>query len=183
MRIATKKGDGGTTGRLFGSRVSKTDPAIQTVGDIDELNAALGLIKVNLSSLSEEFMAVEKIQHALTLLMGEVAAEAERRAEYVEKYDYVKQEDMDWLEARVDKLQDMRELDQQGWVLYGNSKPGAFSDMASKVCRRAERSLLFLKEAEQLGSVRAICVKYLNRLSDYLHLLARYFDYSKLTTN
>lgn len=177
MRIATKTGDNGKTGRLFGTRVSKTSPAIQTVGDIDELNAAIGLIKAHIPYGCAVFWyhsILEKIQHALTLFMGEVAAEETKREEYLSKYDYIKEEDMDWLESELDKLQNMKELDQQGWILYGNSVPGAFADMSSKVCRRAERSLLLLMEQESL--IRPSLCKYLNRLSDFLHMLARRFD-------
>lgn len=181
MRITTKTGDNGTTGRLFGSRVSKASQAINTVGDVDELNAALGLVKFDLGKEEHYFKVIEKIQHALTLAMGEIAAEQNKRNEYVEKYDYVKDADMTWLDSEVIRLQNMEELDQQGWVLYGNSKRGAFADFAAKVCRRAERSLLLLISEENCveEAVRGIVVKYLNRLSDFLHLLARYFDHLK----
>ena len=188
MKIATKSGDKGTTGRLFGSRVKKSHPAIVAVGDIDELNAALGLLKYTIRELygsyglpceaippTGYFKFIAELQHKLTLFMGEVAAERDKRQEYVDKYDYVKDSDLDELDAKVDALQDMRELDQQGWVLYGNSKSGAQADFASKVCRRAERSLLELHYLE--NPLRHTLVKYINRLSDFLHLLARYFDY------
>ena len=184
MKIATKSGDKGSTGRLFGTRVKKNHPAMNAVGDIDELNAALGLFKYSIRELYGACVGlpeigymqfIEELQHKLTLFMGEAAAEQDKRAEYIEKYDYLKDSDLVDLDLKVDELQDMKELNQQGWVLYGNSKLGAQADFASKVCRRAERSLMELHYLED--PLRPTLVKYINRLSDFLHLLARYFDY------
>lgn len=185
MKIATKSGDKGTTGRLFGTRVPKNHCSMNAVGDIDELNAALGLLKFGIKEEFRDYQdfyplkyhkILEEIQHKLTLYMGEVAAEPHKRQEYVEKYDHIKDEDLvNYLDALVDELQDKPELDQQGWVLYGNSKLGAQADFASKVCRRAERSLNEVSYME--NPIRPLLVKYINRLSDFLHLLARYFDH------
>jgi cob(I)alamin adenosyltransferase len=188
MKIATKSGDKGNTGRLFGTRVKKTESAIHAVGDIDELNAALGILKFAIKDMCKAddppcdnisatgyYMFLEEIQHKLTLYMGEVAAEQDKRQEYVDKYDYLKSADLTTLDGYVDVLQNMKELDQQGWVLYGNSRLGALSDFASKVCRRAERSVLAVAYTE--SGLRPELLKYINRLSDFLHLLARYFDH------
>jgi cob(I)alamin adenosyltransferase len=183
MRIATKSGDKGKTGRLYGTRVSKASAVMHAVGDIDELNAAVGLLKSKMLKDDRYFSFLEKIQHTLTLLMGEVAAEPEKRSHYVSNYDYVKESDLDALDTQVNMLQDMTELDQQGWVLYGNSKLGAKADFTSKVCRRAERSFLAIidEEAEEPeeNQCRPVLQKYLNRLSDFFHLAARYFDHLK----
>jgi cob(I)alamin adenosyltransferase len=177
MKIATKSGDKGKTGRLFGSRVSKTDPTIEAVGDIDELNAAIGVAKAEIFD-HEYFTTLNSLQHTLTLFMGEVAAEKERREEYVAKYDYVTQDDLDHLDHEVEILEKMPELEQEGWILYGNSRRGSLLDMASKVCRRAERSFLYAVQGEDdLLECRPLLLKYINRLSDFLHLLARYFDF------
>ena len=178
MKIATKSGDKGNTGRLFGTRVKKTEPAIHAVGDVDELNAALGMLKAEMRE-GKYYSYIEELQHKLTLYMGELAAEKQKRAEYVEKYDYVKDYDLELLDAKVNELQAMSELDQQGWVLYGNSKLGALADFSSKVCRRAERSVMSLYYLED--PLRPTLVKYINRLSDFLHLLGRYYDYQAKT--
>jgi cob(I)alamin adenosyltransferase len=182
MKIATKTGDKGKTGRLFGSRVSKTDPVISAVGDIDELNAALGLLKCEITEDVEYVDFLKEIQHKLTLLMGEVASEDDMRAEYVMKYDSLKSEDLESLDRHVTQLENMPVLDQQGWVLYGDSKKGSLCDFASKVCRRAERSTLLVDENE-MTQLRDTLKKYLNRLSDFLHLLGRYFDYQQRSLN
>lgn len=183
MRIATKSGDKGTTGRLYGTRVSKASTVMHAVGDIDELNAALGILKSSMLKDDRYHKFLEKIQHALTLFMGEVAAEPDKRSHYVSNYDYVKDSDLEALDEQVNLLQDMSELDQQGWVLYGNSKFGARADFASKVCRRAERSFLAVIDEDADESeekqCRSVLLKYLNRLSDFLHLVARYYDHLK----
>lgn len=183
MKIATKSGDKGTTGRLYGSRVKKSSLVMHAVGDIDELNAAIGLLKSDMTSQDRYFAFLERVQHSLTLFMGEVVAEAEKRKHYVDNYDYVKESDLDSLDTQVNLLQDMTELDQQGWVLYGNSKLGAKADFTSKVCRRAERSFLAIIDEEseepEENQCRPVLQKYLNRLSDFFHLAARYFDHLK----
>jgi cob(I)alamin adenosyltransferase len=183
MRIATKSGDKGKTGRLYGTRVSKASAVMHAVGDIDELNAAIGLLKSSMLKDDRYFKFLEKVQHALTLFMGEVASEPEKRSHYVSNYDYLKDSDLDSLDTEVNLLQDMSELDQQGWVLYGNSKLGAQADFTSKVCRRAERSFLTIVDLENAepeeNQCRSVLLKYLNRLSDFFHLAARYFDHLK----
>jgi len=175
MRIATKSGDKGKTGRLYGTRVSKASAVMHAVGDIDELNAAIGLLKAELVKYKAYRSFIAEIQHKLTLFMGEIAAESDKRAEYVEKYDHIKDTDLEALDTKVDELQDNPDLDQQGWVLYGETKLGSLSDFAAKVCRRSERAFLSAMAAEN-AEARPVLLKYINRLSDFLHLLARYFD-------
>lgn len=183
MSIATKTGDDGTTGRLYGTRVSKTSEHIATVGDIDELNAALGLIRANMAGYVYYPAKLQGIQRTLTTLMGEVVAEKDKRHTYCERFPAVTDIDLSLLDDEIALLENNPSTKQKDWVLYGNSVIGAFCDFASKVCRRAERSLLKAKECEDLEiavseekQLRPILFQYLNRLSDFLHLLARYFD-------
>jgi cob(I)alamin adenosyltransferase len=181
MSIATKTGDSGTTGRLYGSRVSKTSPHITSVGDIDELNAAMGSARAHMSS-SIYASTIQHIQKSLTLLMGEVVAEPEKRKEYYTKFNSLDDYDLIRLEDELASLEKDPRTKQKDWVLYGNSIIGANCDFAAKVCRRAERSLLLVKEYEDTltlsteESLRPLLFKYINRLSDFLHVLARYFD-------
>ncbi len=190
MSIATKTGDKGTTGLLYGTRVHKADRRINAVGDIDELSAALGLAKstlrVTTGVASPYFVLVTTIQETLTYLMGEVSCEADKREAYKNRFNCLQQEDLDRLDKEIGMLEDMPATKQTDWVLYGNSPIGATFDLASKVCRRAERSYLSLNFFEpgltldlSTGdySIRILVVQYLNRLSDLLHLIARYFDH------
>jgi cob(I)alamin adenosyltransferase len=193
MKIATKTGDNGTTGLLFGLRVSKTDKRIAAVGDVDELNAAIGLIRPALwnhalprhEPVDKEYYAyLKKIQHNLTLLMGELATEESKLEQYASKYSAITEEDLAVLDAQVIKLENTQEIEQKDWVLYGGSDIGSKFDFASKVCRRAERSYLHLNPKNVYRPVglytyvyRPVLGKYLNRLSDFFHLLGRYYDY------
>jgi len=179
MSIATKTGDSGTTGLLFGARVSKTDFRIAAVGDIDELSAAIGLAKV----LIKKFVMgryhtdyLQTIQRSLTFFMGEVVTEPDKRESYAKKYDSVTEENLARLDKEIENLEKDPCTKQTDWIMYGNSEIGARLDLSSKVCRRAERSFAAAKESESSEAYRPLLSKYINRLSDYLHLLARYYD-------
>jgi cob(I)alamin adenosyltransferase len=183
MSIVTKTGDNGTTGLLYGLRVSKSDKRINAVGDIDELNAAIGLIKTPLRKtvMSSYYMSVlEAIQRTLTHFMGEVVTEGVKRKNYIENFSCVTEHDLRSLETEITKLEADPCTKQKDWIMYGQSEIGAFCDFASKVCRRAERTFAILKEEVQLADpeehYRNILSQYINRLSDFLHLLARYYD-------
>jgi cob(I)alamin adenosyltransferase len=184
MSIATKTGDKGTTGMLFGARVSKFDQRIAAVGDIDELNAALGLVKrqlVRKENTRDYVHEFDTIQRQLTWLMGEVATEPDKRAEYVSKYPYITIEHLEQLEDSLQIYESSTNTKQTDWVMYGNSDASALCDFASKVCRRAERSFLIAKNEEQCESdshqYRPLLAMYLNRLSDFLYVVARYYDF------
>ena len=176
MSIATKTGDKGYTGLLFGTREKKSAKIFEAVGNIDELNASIGLLKSCISEKVKDqpfLKFIEEVQHRLTLYMGELVAEPQNRAKYVASYDSIKIEDLEQLDQTVKDLEKDPNTKQTGWVLYGNSPAGAAADYASKVCRRAERSIVCLHEDHNF---RELLLQYINRLSDVLHLLGRYFD-------
>jgi cob(I)alamin adenosyltransferase len=176
MSIATKTGDKGYTGLLFGEREKKSAKIFEAVGNVDELNASIGMLKATiLDKLSgKPFVAfIEEVQHRLTLYMGELVAEPQNREKYVQMYDSIKEADLEQLDMTVKTLEKDPNTKQSGWVLYGNSTVGSTADFASKVCRRAERSVVYLDPEHNL---RPILLQYINRLSDVLHLLGRYFD-------
>ena len=183
MSIATKTGDNGTTGLLFGTRVSKSDKRIAAVGDIDELCAAIGMVKplINKFVMREYYPELlSTIQRTLTFVMGEIATEPNKRKSYSEKYDCLGEQDLARLDLEIKNLEKDPNTKQTDWVIYGQSEIGASCDFASKVCRRAERTFSIAKEQEQIEDpswhYRPILSQYINRLSDMLHLLARYFD-------
>jgi len=184
MSIATKTGDKGTTGMLFGARVSKCDQRIAAVGDIDELNASLGLLRRQLCRVTEyasNLAYIETVQRQLTWLMGEVVTEPEKRAEYVGKYPYITMEHLEAMEDVLHNYENSTNTKQSDWVMYGNSDLGALCDFAAKVCRRAERSFLAAKDTELQENIdcqyRPLITMYMNRLSDLLYVMARYFDF------
>jgi cob(I)alamin adenosyltransferase len=174
--ITTRKGDSGETDLLFGQRVAKTHPRIQALGDIDELNAALGWVRIYARSGEAQLLA-EETQLQLIHLMGELATPVGKEQRYDETHPQQQLSDaaVRKLDALVEKLEREGNFKFTGWVLPGGkgSAAGAACDMARTVCRRAERSVLaMLGTADALPN--AEIVRYLNRLSDVLWLLARW---------
>ena len=162
MKIYTKAGDQGTTGLLGPDRVSKTDPRIDMVGNVDELNAWLGMIAAECSESSRETMI--KLQRNLHQLGSDIASvDPENRWRITEKM--VKD-----LEQAIDVCnEELKPLTQ--FILMGGAPVASKLFVARAVCRRAERSAVLC--AQKL-SVNPMILRYLNRLSDLLFTLARY---------
>ncbi|MBI3887610.1 cob(I)yrinic acid a,c-diamide adenosyltransferase [Candidatus Microgenomates bacterium] len=155
MKIYTKTGDDGTTG-ILGKRLSKSDPIIETLGSIDELNAYLGVI--NLPEL-------EKVQRDLMQINSFLAGF---------KINIPNEKG---LEKQIDKMEkELPEL--KNFIL-----PRGQIHYARTICRRAERNLVKIKPAclpaRQVTQVHSNAIKYLNRLSDYLFVLARWVNHKK----
>ena len=173
MSIATKTGDKGSTGLLFGRRVSKTDPRIVANGACDELNAALGMVR----AFSEEAFLHEPllaIQHQLVTLMGELATDQLDRERYVAaKFQSIDEAMVDALTAQIDALE-KQGISFKHWATPGATKTSALLDVARTVCRRAERAVVDLIERD--FPVNPQIIKFLNRLSDLCWLYARYAE-------
>jgi cob(I)alamin adenosyltransferase len=170
MSIVTKTGDQGATSLMYGRRVSKCDPRVEACGTVDELNAALGLARAA-AKAADLRDTINSLQQELILLMGELATLPEDFVRYTR--DGFKCLDAE-ATARLEKL--VEELEAtgsrfNGWATPGETLLSAALDMARTVCRRAERSLCKLQEADQLPNAQQII--YLNRLSDLLWLMAR----------
>ena len=173
MSISTRRGDQGDTDLLFGSRVSKSHERIHALGDVDELNAALGLLRVYARE-SRTIEIAARVQPWLIGLMGELATPPGNEERYATTHQQgVTAEQVEWLDDWVARLE-AEKFTFNGWVLPGaaGARAGAFADMARTVCRRAERSVISLREAVTNAEV----VRFLNRLSDVLWLLARLED-------
>lgn len=174
MSIATKKGDTGQTELMYRRRVSKTDTRVEAYGTVDELNAALGLAR----ALSKEALVGEGllgIQRELVLLMGELAVEDGDRDRYVKDgHTFVTEAMVDGLTAKVDDLEKNHAIRYQGWATPGATPGAAALDLARTACRRAERRVAALRDADL--SVNPEILKYLNRLSDLCWLYARFVE-------
>jgi cob(I)alamin adenosyltransferase len=158
-KIATRTGDAGETGLGDGTRVSKDSARIQALGDIDELNSALGVVLAQ--ELPEAIRAaLEQVQHDLFDLGGEtsIPGHAIVGEAHVARLDA-------WLEAWNAELPPLKEF-----ILPGGSRAAAAAHFARAVCRRAERSLVSLGRTEEVG---ARARQYLNRLSDLLFVAGR----------
>jgi cob(I)alamin adenosyltransferase len=174
MSITTRRGDTGETDLLFGCRVQKDYPRIEVIGSVDELNASLGLVRLtakNPITLRE----VPQMQPALIALMGELATPVGQEERYAQTHPQrITGETVAHLDALVSELETAGALKFKGWALPGEagSLSGAHCDVARTVCRRAERAVVALD-----GTPEAVpnpdIVRYLNRLSDVLWLMAR----------
>jgi cob(I)alamin adenosyltransferase len=168
--IATRKGDDGTTGLLFGQRVAKDHPQIEAVGALDELNAALGLAKTTGRSKRIK-QTLELIQKDLVALMGEVVC-AEADAARHAKSGFVRLTDASL--ARIDAAVAAIEARQppfDGWATPGATTHSAALEVARTVGRRAERRMVALRSHGRV--LRPLLLQYVNRVADLLWLMAR----------
>lgn len=180
MSITTKRGDRGETDLMYGRRVAKSDFRIAAYGAVDELNAALGLGR---AAAAQERPAtgdaVAAIQKDLIALMGELAT-APGDLDRYEKDGHPRITDSQ-VEALHDRLRTIegRGLKFKGWAMpgAGGSPLAAALDFARTVCRRAEREVVDLAESEE--DFNEAIIRYLNRLSDLLWLMAREVEADK----
>lgn len=168
--IATRTGDEGTTGLLFGQRVSKDHPQIETVGAFDELNAALGFAKATCPDAALR-ADLERIQTDLVNLMGEIACHETDATRYAaSKFPKLTDDDLARIDAAVAALESQN-ITFDGWATPGANLHAAALDLARTVARRGERRLASLSTHGR--TVRPLIGRYINRVSDLLWLLAR----------
>ncbi|MGA3006336.1 MAG: cob(I)yrinic acid a,c-diamide adenosyltransferase [Opitutaceae bacterium] len=168
--IATRTGDDGTTGLLYGKRVPKDHPQIEAVGAFDELNAALGLARAT-SPDPIRRVALEKIQKDLVALMGEVAcAECDAKKYAASKFPKIGEAELAWTDATVAALE-TKKIRFDGWATPGANLQAAALDLARTAARRAERRLTALPARGR--KVRPIVRQWANRVADLLWLMAR----------
>jgi cob(I)alamin adenosyltransferase len=170
VKIYTKTGDAGETGLFDGTRVRKSDPRVATYGDVDELNAWLGLARASLTDpeLSE---MLERIQRDLFAIGARLADPAHRIAGRVTKAA-VSAADVTRLEQSIDALEaTLPPL--RRFILAGGSTAGATLHVARTVCRRAERAMVALMESNGPDAFEPELLTYVNRLSDLLFVMAR----------
>ena len=168
MNIYTKGGDKGTTSLVHTKNVSKSDDRIQLVGTIDELTSHLGLVKTMLKD-EDTIQFLEKIQRTLITVMAGVADPYKR--DY--RIDNVKTE---YLEDEINRMEGLFQRPKE-FILPGKCRLSAEMDVARTVARRAERALATV--SVKFGADNG-AKKYMNRLSDYFYVLARYVDVAKI---
>lgn len=165
MKIYTKTGDKGETSLLGGTRVSKAHHRINAYGTIDELNSYIGLLRDQQVNLERKDL-LKQVQDILFTIGSSLAADPEKTA--VKKPDVLPQDIQD-LEKEIDIMEEsLPEL--RSFILPGGHTSVSFCHIARTVCRRAEREVIALTE---ISKVDEPVVMYLNRLSDYLFVLAR----------
>jgi len=174
MSIVTKTGDKGETSLMYGRRVPKSDPRVDAYGCVDELTAALGLARsISIEKfLSEEILAAQK---DLIIVMGELATTPQDRERYVKDGFHLSTSAMvDRITAVIVDLEKDKSLYPKDWVIPGGTSVSAALDFARATCRRAERHIAAFMADDKDFSPEIL--RYLNRLSDFLWVLARYAE-------
>lgn len=171
MRIYTKTGDDGTTGRLYGGRVAKTATIVDAVGDVDELIAVLGLARAHVASdapaLAETIL---RVQRELFVLGADISANPDRRHKLTPGISILTEEEVSGLEELIDDVVADHPL-RPVFIVPGATILSAHLDHARTIARRAERSCL--RALDDGGPISGEVLRYLNRLSDLLFVLAR----------
>jgi cob(I)alamin adenosyltransferase len=167
--IYTKTGDDGSTGLLFGGRVSKADPAVEVCGTLDEAVAALGLARASLQDDGLQTIVLD-LQRDLFVAAAEVAANPRARNRLVAGRSLVTMQMTSALEQTIDQLVAGHPL-RPAFVLPGATPGSAALDLARTFLRRAERRLVAAREAGM--TLSDVLIAYVNRSSDLLYVLAR----------
>lgn len=168
FKIYTKTGDKGTTSLIGGVRVPKNHIRIESYGTIDELNSYLGV--VNDTTQHEKISVwIKEIQDRL-FTIGSVLATAPNK-EISMKLPDVHVEDVQWLEQRIDEMNEQLP-EMRSFILPGGHLAASSCHVARCVCRRAERICVAMLELNE--KVPDLVIQYLNRLSDFLFVLARF---------
>lgn len=165
MKIYTKKGDSGETSLFGGQRVSKSSKRIDSYGTVDELNSILGMaISFGISEKGAKFL--ETIQQQLFVLGADLATPTSKDV----RIERIGHSEVEFLEKAIDEMEEGLEP-LKNFILPGGAHSGATLHFARTVCRRAERITVECRHEEEISEV---AIMYINRLSDFLFVLARY---------
>lgn len=160
-KIYTRTGDDGTTGLANGERIDKADPRVDALGNVDEINSALGLLLAASEVPPQIRATLSRIQHELFEIGAELSLPGHRRITDAQVSEL--ERDLDELNAALPPLKE--------FVLPGGTRAAATCHIARTICRRAERSAW---AANKLAALNPDALRYLNRLSDLLFVIARY---------
>ncbi len=168
QKIYTKTGDKGTTSLIGGTKVLKSDLRITTYGTIDELNSWIGLVNDSISDFSANNI-LKEIQDRLFTIGSALACDPDKETKLLipdlhEKDVYLLEKEMDTMNETLPEM--------KHFILPGGSMAVSYIHITRCVCRRAERCCV--KLSGNPGHVAPLIIQYLNRLSDYLFVLARY---------
>lgn len=167
VKIYTKTGDLGRTSLIGGTKVSKSNIRIESYGTVDELNSFIGLVGDYLPEDRKEIL--KEIQDRLFTIGSSLACDPEK--ELLMKIPDLREEDVTLLEKEMDKMNEVLPA-MKNFILPGGHVAVSTAHIARCVCRRAERLCVGMSENDSF--IEPLVIKYLNRLSDYLFVLARY---------
>ncbi|MEH6404257.1 MAG: cob(I)yrinic acid a,c-diamide adenosyltransferase [Sneathiella sp.] len=167
-KIYTRGGDKGKTSLGDGNRVQKDDRRVDAYGDVDEVNAVIGMARLHADGDADAMLG--RIQNDLFDLGADLCTPEVENPKYPPLR--MVQEQVDWLETSIDSLNlELKPLN--SFILPGGAPVSAHLHHARTVCRRAERRMVSLAEIENIND---ISIRYVNRLSDFLFVLGRYLN-------
>jgi cob(I)alamin adenosyltransferase len=172
FKIYTKTGDKGSTSLIGGVRVSKSHIRIESYGTVDELNSVLGMVN-DMAGNEKINDWLHEIQDRLFTVGSVLATTPDKEVKM--KLPDVHDEDVVWLEQRIDEMNEVLP-EQRSFILPGGQLAASTCHVARCVCRRAERLCVSMVEQEEF--VPELIIRYLNRLSDFLFVLARYISHT-----
>jgi cob(I)alamin adenosyltransferase len=172
FKIYTKTGDKGKTSLIGGTKVLKSHWRINSYGTVDELNAHIGLLS-DYFQKEECNMVLREVQDRLFTVGSSLACDPEKESKL--KIPDLKESDVVYLEEEIDRMNEFLPA-MTSFVIPGGHIAVSQAHVARCVCRRAERSCVFLHDQGEF--VDELVIKYLNRLSDYLFVLSRYLAHA-----
>ncbi len=170
MKVYTKRGDDGTTGLLYGGRVDKDDLRTDAYGTVDEACSALGIARADLRDEPVWHDRVLAVQREMFVLGAQLATHTDHWPQLTDGVSRVTPQMVTSMEAAIDELTAQIPLPGE-FVVPGQRRAGAAIDLARTIVRRAERVVVAMHRRDLLPD--DLLVRYLNRLSDYLFVLAR----------
>jgi cob(I)alamin adenosyltransferase len=175
IKIYTRTGDFGKTSLFSGERVHKSHDRVEACGEVDELNAFLGLLAANLPEGHEEiFGEIHTAQSALFHIGARLSTTP--GSPLLSSLKEIGEEEVHALEQAIDRMEEALSP-VRGFILPGGHPTAAMIHAARTVCRRSERRVVKLYTAEKQEEGSRKILAYLNRLSDYLFVLARYCNH------
>ena len=171
LKIYTKTGDLGKTSLIGGTKVPKSHLRIESYGTVDELNSYIGLVSDMIID-NESKIILKEIQDRLFTVGSSLACDPDK--EPLMKIPDLKEQDVELLEKQIDKMNEVLPV-MKFFILPGGHPAISTAHVARCVCRRAERLCVNMQEHELF--VDPLVIKYINRLSDYLFVLARYIGH------
>jgi len=178
VKVYTKRGDDGTTGLLYGGRVDKDDLRTEAYGTVDEACSALGLARAELADQPQWHDLVLAIQRQMFVLGAQLATHTDHWPQLTDGISRVTADMIDAMESDIDRLTERQPLPGE-FVVPGQRRAGAAVDLARTIVRRAERTVVAMQRRDLLPD--DLLVRYLNRLSDYLFVVARSVEEGEYT--
>ena len=171
IKIYTKTGDLGKTSLIGGTKVPKSHIRIESYGTVDELNSYIGLLSDNITDEPSKLL-LKEIQDRLFTIGSSLACDPDK--EPLMKLPDLNEKDISLLEKEIDRMNEILP-EMKHFILPGGSVAVSTAHVARCVCRRAERICVDMQQETLF--VDGLVIKYLNRLSDYLFVLARYIGH------